>query len=170
MRIPSDPAKEGENVETMNSSNKTTKHLSASPDQTHQLGRDLAARLKPGDCVALTGELGSGKTCFVQGVCEGLRVIDAVTSPTFVIVNEYAGVAADGTPLPVYHFDLYRLGSPEELDAIGADDLFYGAGVCLIEWADLGGELIPECAIDVHFDHAGETMRNLTIAFGGRCG
>ena len=154
----------------MDRSNKTTKHISASPDQTHQLGRDLAAQLKPGDCVALTGELGSGKTCFVQGVCEGLRVVDAVTSPTFVIVNEYAGVATDGTPLPVYHFDLYRLGSPEELDAIGGDDLFYGAGVCLIEWADLGGELIPECAIDVHFDHAGETMRNLTIAFGGRCG
>ena len=155
---------------TMKKKNKTTERISASPDQTHQFGRDLATRLGPGDCVALTGELGSGKTRFVQGVCEGLRVADAVTSPTFVIVNEYAGASSDGTPLPVYHFDLYRLGSPEELYAIGCDDLFYGAGVCLIEWADLGGDLIPPHAIDVRFDHAGETMRKLAITHtGGRC-
>ena len=144
-------------------SNKTTQHISSSPAQTHQLGRDLAAQLEPGDCVALIGELGSGKTRFVQGICEGLGVTDAVTSPTFVIVNEYAGISADGGPLPVYHFDLYRLGSPDELDAIGCDDMFYSAGICLIEWADLGGDLIPDHAIDVRFDHAGETMRNLTI-------
>ena len=145
-------------------SNRTITRVSSSPDQTHRFGRDLAAQFEPGDCVALTGDLGSGKTCFVQGVCAGLNVIDYVTSPTFVIVNEYAGVSPDGRPMPVYHFDLYRLGSPDELYEIGCDDLFYGEGVCLIEWADLGGDLIPDHAIDVHFAHAGEMIRNLTIS------
>ncbi len=149
-------------------SNRTTKHVSSSPDQTHRLGRDLAALLGPGDCVALKGDLGSGKTRFVQGICAGLHVTDDVTSPTFVIVNEYTGVSSKGARLPVYHVDLYRLGSPEELYVMGCDDLFYGEGICLIEWADLGGDLIPDHAIAVHFAHAGEMIRNLTIELSSR--
>jgi tRNA threonylcarbamoyladenosine biosynthesis protein TsaE len=140
--------------------------VSPSPDETNRFGRELATRLRPGDCVALFGDLGSGKTCFVQGICDGLQVTDPVTSPTFVLINEYAGKAADGSSIAIYHFDLYRLGDPDELYDIGCDDFFYGTGVCLIEWADHGGDLIPDNAIEVHFSHAGEMTRNLTISGG----
>lgn len=139
--------------------------VSSSPDETHRLGQELVTRLVPGSCVALIGDLGSGKTCFVQGICDRLQVADPVTSPTFVLINEYAGVLQNN-PIPIYHFDLYRLGDPEELYAIGCDDMFYGDGVCLIEWADLGGDLIPKDAIVVRFTHEDELIRNLTISGG----
>jgi len=147
-------------------SNEITKVVSSSPDETYRLGCDLSKRLGPGHCVALIGDLGSGKTCFVQGICAGLQVTDPVTSPTFVLVNEYTGISAAGESMPVYHFDLYRLGDFDELYAIGCDDMFYGNGVCLIEWADLGGNLIPEEALVIRFLHVDETTRNLTISGG----
>jgi tRNA threonylcarbamoyladenosine biosynthesis protein TsaE len=140
--------------------------VSSSPEETHRFGRELATRLRSGDCVALIGDLGSGKTCFVQGICDGLRVTDSVTSPTFVLINEYAGQSPEGSSIPIYHFDLYRLGDPEELYDIGCDDFFYGSGICLIEWADLGGDLIPDHAIEVRFSHVGEMIRNLTLSGG----
>ena len=139
--------------------------VSASPDETLQLGRRLAGLLRRGDCVALYGDLGSGKTHFVKGVCAGLQATDPVTSPTFALLNEYAGVGSDGQPMPIYHFDLYRLGDAEELLTLGADDFFYGKGVCLIEWADLGGAWIPAQAYQVYFEHAGELVRNI-LAMG----
>lgn len=140
-----------------------TKRLTQSPEETHQLGFALAGTLKRGDCVALRGDLGSGKTCLTQGLCEGLSVKEYVTSPTFVLINEYAGVAPDGGVLPVYHFDLYRLGDPDELYALGCDDFFYGNGVCIVEWANLGGDLIPKEAIEIDLTHVGDLLRQVII-------
>lgn len=141
----------------------TMEVVSTSPDMTFDLGRQLAGRLRSGDCVALYGDLGSGKTHFVQGVCAQLQVTEAVTSPTFVLINEYAGVGADGVALPIFHFDLYRLGDVDELLALGADEFFYGQGICLIEWADIGEEAIPEQAYRVRFEHAGEFTRKILV-------
>ena len=101
--------------------------------------------------------------CLVQGICDGLRVAGPVTSPTFILINEYRGTAPDGSPLPVYHFDLYRLGDPDELFAIGCDDYFYGNGVCLIEWADLAEDLLPEGSFRVQIEDVGMTSRSFTI-------
>ena len=141
-----------------------TERLTQSPEETLALGRALARTLGRGDCIALRGDLGSGKTCLTQGICDGLSVTDYVTSPTFVLINEYAGIAADGQPIPVYHFDLYRLGDPDELYALGCDDFFYGNGICIVEWADLGGDLIPKEAIDIALTHEGSSVRKVIIS------
>jgi len=139
--------------------------VSASAEETLQLGRRLSALLQRGDCVALYGDLGSGKTHFAKGICAGLHATDPVTSPTFALLNEYAGVGGDGNPMPIYHFDLYRLGDADELLTLGADDFFYGTGVCLIEWADLGGTWIPGHAYRVYLEYAGESVRKI-LAMG----
>ena len=98
----------------------------SSADETQSWGRDFASQLKRGDCIALIGELGSGKTCLTQGICEGLRVTDRVNSPTFILVNEYTGEHDDGKPLVVYHFDLYRLVGEEELADLGWEEAVAG--------------------------------------------
>ena len=146
---------------------KTSILTSASPEETRAFGRKLARGLRRGNCVALIGDLGSGKTCLAQGICEGLHVTDPVTSPTFILINEYLGRFSDGTSLPVYHFDLYRLGEPDELYALGSDEYFYGRGVCLIEWADMAGDLLPEETIQVRIAHTGAHSRQFTIIQGG---
>lgn len=140
-----------------------TERLTHSPDETLQLGVELSRVLKRGDCVALHGDLGSGKTCLTQGICRGLSVMDYVTSPTFVLINEYAGVDQNGLALPVYHFDLYRLGEADELYALGCDDFFYGNGICIIEWAEIGEDLIPKEAIDITVTHEGDMLRKVII-------
>jgi len=110
---------------------------------TIELGRRLAALLKPGDVVALYGELGAGKTTMVKGICAGLGVTETVKSPSFVIVTEYMG------RLPVYHIDLYRLESPLALDGMGLDSYFGGEGVCLVEWAERAERLLPAAAVRI---------------------
>jgi tRNA threonylcarbamoyladenosine biosynthesis protein TsaE len=112
--------------------------LTDSRDQTRGIGRAMAGFLEAGDVVALTGELGSGKTVFVQGVCDGLDVGDYVTSPTFTLIQEYAG------RLPVRHFDFCRLESVREIEDLDLDWYFQGGNVCLIEWAEKGREFYPE--------------------------
>jgi tRNA threonylcarbamoyladenosine biosynthesis protein TsaE len=112
-----------------------------------EFGRKLAAELRPGAVVALTGDLGAGKTTLAGAIAEGLGVAGAVTSPTFTLINEY-----DGGRLPLYHFDVYRLAGPgvyEELENLGWEDYFYGKGVCVVEWADLIEEFIPQDALRV---------------------
>ena len=112
--------------------------------ETRLFGRELAAALAPGDLVALEGDLGTGKTCLVQGICAGLGVDEVVNSPTFVLLNVYAGAGEQGA-LRVYHFDLYRLETVDELAEIGADQFFHEAdAVTLVEWADRLPELLPE--------------------------
>ncbi|MGQ9661740.1 MAG: tRNA (adenosine(37)-N6)-threonylcarbamoyltransferase complex ATPase subunit type 1 TsaE [Kiritimatiellia bacterium] len=121
----------------------THRHTSRSVADTHALAAWLLAH-RPGRLiVALHGELGSGKTCFVQGIALALGITKPVTSPTFIIINEYQGSR------PLYHIDLYRIGSLEEALAVGLDEYLSAEGVTAIEWAERAGELIPTEAVHV---------------------
>ncbi len=131
-------------------------------DETRQLGLQLAAGLAAGDFVALSGELGSGKTSLTQGICAGLNVTDTVNSPTFTLINIYRG------SLPVYHFDLYRLGDISELDGLGYEEYFWGAGVTLVEWADRAPDYFPAERIEIRLEHAGGDRRRIAIALYGQ--
>jgi tRNA threonylcarbamoyladenosine biosynthesis protein TsaE len=117
--------------------------LSHSESETREVGARLATVLQPGDVVALYGELGAGKTRLIQGICRGLGVREEVTSPSFVLINEYRG------RIPVYHFDFYRLERLEEIAGLGIEEYFDGSGVCLIEWADRAEPLLPPERIEV---------------------
>ena len=110
-----------------------------SEKETFELGKKIGENAKAGQIYTLTGDLGVGKTVFTQGLAAGLGITEPVNSPTFTIVQMYE----DGR-LPFYHFDVYRIGDIEEMEEIGYEDCFYGEGVCLIEWADLIRELLPE--------------------------
>lgn len=110
-----------------------------SPKETFELGRKIGLEAKAGEIICLDGDLGVGKTVFTQGFAKGLGIDEAVNSPTFTIIQKY-----DEGRLPLYHFDVYRIGNPEEMYEIGYEDYFYGQGVCLIEWAKLIEELIPD--------------------------
>jgi tRNA threonylcarbamoyladenosine biosynthesis protein TsaE len=136
--------------------------VAASPEETAAAGETLAARLGAGDVVALTGELGAGKTCFVQGLARGLGVARAATSPTFVLVNEYRG------RLPVHHVDLYRTETLTELLDLGLEDLLEGEGITLVEWADRCEPLLPARTVRVHIEGVGDEPRRITITEPGR--
>ena len=128
-----------------------------SPEETEAVAERLAERLGPRDVVALTGELGAGKTCFTRGLARGLGVRGRVTSPTFVLVNEYRG------RVPVHHVDAYRTDSLTELLDLGLDELFGGEGVTIVEWADKLRPLLPARAIHVHIEGVGDEPRTITI-------
>ena len=112
---------------------------SNSPEETFELGRSIGLNAKPGDVFTLLGDLGAGKTLFTQGVAAGLGIDEPVNSPTFTILQVY-----EEGRLPLYHFDVYRIGDESEMDEIGSDDYFYGDGVCIIEWADIIKGIIPK--------------------------
>lgn len=112
---------------------------SHSPEETYALGRQLGEKCKSGQVYTLTGDLGVGKTLFTQGFAKGLGILEPVSSPTFTILQIY-----DTGRLPFYHFDVYRIGSVEEMDEIGWEDCIYGQGVCVVEWAELIEEILPE--------------------------
>ena len=120
---------------------------SFTPEDTFTIGKKLAETVRPGEIYTLNGDLGVGKTVFTKGLAAGLWIKEPVTSPTFTILQEY-----ESGRLPLYHFDVYRIGDPEEMDEIGYEDYFYGHGICLIEWAELIEELIPEEAIAVYIE------------------
>jgi tRNA threonylcarbamoyladenosine biosynthesis protein TsaE len=130
---------------------------SHAPAETQAIGECLGARLQPGAVVACTGELGAGKTCFLQGLARGLGVTGPVTSPTFVLVNQYRG------RLPVYHLDAYRTGSLTELVDLGLEEMLHGDGVTVIEWADKVLPLLPAWTIRVHLSGLGDEPREITI-------
>ena len=134
----------------------------ASAEATVELGRSVGELLRPGEVVGVFGELGSGKTTFIKGCALGLGVADArvVTSPTFTLMNIYHGRC------PVYHFDLYRIHSPEELAAIGHADFFSGKGVCFVEWAERAGRLLPAEAVRVICTTLAPERRRIEIARG----
>ena len=111
-----------------------------SPEETLALGEEFGRKAEKGLIIALTGDLGVGKTLFSKGFAKGLGIDEHITSPTFTIVNEYMG------RLPFYHFDVYRIADPDEMYDIGFDEYIFGEGVCLIEWANIIEELIPENA------------------------
>ena len=131
------------------------------PEETFEVGRKIGMNAKPGQIYTLTGDLGVGKTVFTQGVAAGLGITEPVNSPTFTIIQEYE----DGR-LPFYHFDVYRIGDIEEMEEIGYDDYFFGEGICLIEWAELIEEILPEKRIEVTIEkdlEKGFEYRKITI-------
>lgn len=134
-----------------------TRLTSTAPEATAAAGERLGERLGPGDVVALYGDLGTGKTCFVQGLVRGLGVAGHATSPTFVLVNEYRG------RLSVYHVDAYRTSGVSELIDLGLLDLVGGDGVTLIEWADKAEPLLPARTVRVRLEGVGDEPRLLTI-------
>lgn len=132
-----------------------------SPEETFALGQKLGEQAKAGQIYNLNGDLGVGKTVFTQGIARGLGITEAVSSPTFTIVQVY-----EEGRLPFYHFDVYRIGDIEEMEEIGYDDYFFGNGVCMIEWAELIEELIPENSIHVTIEkdlEKGFDYRRITI-------
>ena len=136
--------------------------LSHSPDETEAVGARLAEQLGPGAVVAFTGDLGAGKTAFTRGLARGLGVTDRVTSPTFTIVNEYLGGR-----LPLFHFDMYRLASSDELFDIGWEDYLARGGVCAVEWSENVADALEPGAIRVDIRRgAGENDRIITVTGG----
>ena len=126
---------------------------------TRMLGLEIANALEPGDVVALIGDLGTGKTALTKYIAEGLGVKEEISSPTFTIIKEYRSGR-----LPLYHFDVYRLGSGEELLDIGAEDMLEGDGACVIEWADIVADVLPEDSLVVGLDYgADENERTAQI-------
>ena len=132
----------------------------ASAEDTEACGARLADALVAGDVIALTGELGAGKTCFTRGLARGLGVRGRTMSPTFVLVNEYRG------RLAVHHVDAYRTESLTELLDLGLEELFEGDGVTIVEWADKLTPLLPSRTIHVHIDGVGDEPRRITIRRG----
>ena len=114
------------------------------PGETFALGEEVGKNAKPGEVYTLIGDLGVGKTVFTQGLAKGLGIEEYVNSPTFTILQIY-----EGGRMPLYHFDVYRIGDVEEMEEIGYEDCFYGEGICLIEWANLVEEILPEEYIQV---------------------
>lgn len=132
-----------------------------SAKETFLLGEKLGRQAAAGQIYTLNGDLGVGKTVFTQGVAAGLGIAEPVNSPTFPIIQEY-----EGGRLPFYHFDVYRIGDIEEMEEIGYDDYFFGEGVCLIEWAELIEELLPENIISITIEknpEKGFDYRKITI-------
>lgn len=111
--------------------------------ETENIAREMAKNLKPGDTVALFGDLGAGKTAFVRGLAKGLSITDRVTSPTYAIVNEYKG------PVPLFHFDMYRLSGEDELFDIGLDDYLSRGGIIAVEWSENIEKALPKDCIKV---------------------
>ena len=136
-------------------------YLSNSAQETEALGERLAAVLRPGDVVAYTGDLGAGKTAFTRGLARGLGVPDRVTSPTFTIVNEY-----EGGRLPLFHFDLYRMESPEELFDIGWEDYLARGGVCAVEWSERMEDALEPGAVRVDIRRGGDDGQRLITIEG----
>ena len=135
-----------------------------SAEETREAGERLARTLGPGDVVALAGELGAGKTCFVQGLARGLGASTWPTSPTFVLVNEYR---AD---LPIHHVDAYRVAGPAEMVDVGLLELIDGDGVTVIEWADKVAVLLPPHTIHVSIDGVGDQPRTIHVRRGASPG
>jgi tRNA threonylcarbamoyladenosine biosynthesis protein TsaE len=134
------------------------KTVSRSAQETQALGERLGARLGRGDVVACIGPLGAGKTCFLQGLARGLGVMTDVTSPTFVLVNQYRG------RLPVYHVDAYRTGSLTELVDLGLEEMLHGEGVTVVEWADKLLPLLPPRTVTVTIAGLGDEPRQIELA------
>ena len=131
------------------------------PEETYQFGKELGEKATPGQVYCLDGDLGTGKTVFAQGFAAGLGIDGPVNSPTFTILQVY-----ENGRLPLYHFDVYRIADPEEMDEIGYEDCFFGEGVCLIEWAELIEEILPENVIVVTIEkdlEQGFDYRKITL-------
>ena len=132
-------------------------YITHSETETEALGEKLAPRFRPGDVVALYGDLGAGKTAFVRGMARGLKSPNRVTSPTFTIVNEYEG------EIPLFHFDMYRLGGADELFGIGWDDYLARGGICVVEWSENVSDAFDGTEIRVALEKLSETDRKIIV-------
>lgn len=139
---------------------------SNSEKNTFDLGFQIGEKARPGDVYTLVGDLGVGKTVFTKGLAKGLGIEEPVSSPTFTIVQIY-----EEGRMPLYHFDVYRIGDVEEMDEIGYEDCIYGEGVSLIEWADLIEEILPEHYVEIKIEKdsgRGFDFRRITVEEKGR--
>lgn len=135
---------------------------STSSQMTFEFAKKIGEKLKRGDVLCLDGDLGVGKTVFTKGVAAGLGIKDDVSSPTFTLIQEYYGGR-----LPLYHFDVYRIDGPWDMDDLGYDEYFYGEGVCLVEWGSMIKELFPENTIYVRIEkdlEKGFNYRKITVS------
>ena len=135
---------------------------STSAEMTAELGRKIGMALNPGDIICIDGNLGVGKTVFTQGVAEGLGITESVCSPTFTLVQEYH----EGR-IPLYHFDVYRISGPWDMDDLGYEEYFYGDGICMIEWGSMIDELLPANTIFIKIEkdlEKGFDYRKITIS------
>src|SRR5919109_332888 len=140
----------------------TVDFISHSVEQTQRFGERLGELARAGDVFCLEGDLGSGKTCFTQGLGRGLGIVEAIHSPTFILANEHRSGR-----LPLYHLDVYRMRGADEAIGIGLDDYVYGDGICVIEWAEKIDEALPTERLWIKFRHIDETQRGLTICATG---
>ena len=138
--------------------------ITSSEAETEKVGRELAPCLSPGVVVAMFGELGAGKTAFIRGMAQGLGLYARVSSPTFTIVNEYLG------DIPLFHFDMYRLKSSEELFEIGWEDYLERGGVCAVEWSENVADAFSPEAVRVHIVKLDENTRRIEISCPGEEG
>lgn len=123
----------------------------ASEKETERIGETIGQAAEPGTVVALIGDLGTGKTTLTKSIAKGLGVTETVTSPTFNIIREYKSGR-----IPLYHFDVYRIGDPDEMFELGYEEYFYGDGICVVEWADIIEELLPEDAVIIRIERGAD--------------
>lgn len=135
------------------------KYRTESPEETQNLGEKLGKTLKPGDVVALIGDLGTGKTCLTQGIARGIGIDadEVVSSPSYILINEYKG------KMPIYHIDLYRLENIAEIADLGIGEYVESEGVCIIEWAERMEEGLPETSIRIYITWEDENTRSIKI-------
>jgi len=136
------------------------KIITKSEEETIEIGAKIAAKLKVGDIICMKGDLGAGKTTLTKSIAKNLGINDYVTSPTFTIINEYNG------KYPLYHFDVYRIENPEDMYELGFEEYFYGKGICIIEWANMIEELIPEESIWIELDYGSNENERVIIING----
>lgn len=135
----------------------TLQFTTKSAEETISLGKKIGSLLKPGDIIAMTGTLAAGKTTITKGIALALGVTETITSPTFCLISEYEG------KMPLYHMDVYRLDGAEDFANLGADDMLYGSGVCIIEWSEKIQEEIPSKSIFLDIQTKNENERLITI-------
>src|SRR4051812_37256485 len=134
--------------------------ISHSATQTIRIGQRLGELMQQGDLVVLLGDFGTGKTHLIKGIAQGLGATNLVNSPSFVLINEYRAGPQHGG-MPIYHADLYRIESPDDLAGIGIEEAWSGVGVCLIEWAEQAGDWLPQEHLAIQLQHLSETKRVL---------
>ena len=137
------------------------RYVTQSPEETEKLGACLAQKLRPGSVIAFCGDLGAGKTAFTRGLAKGLGIEEPVTSPTYTIVNEYLSGR-----MPLFHFDMYRLGSSDELFDIGWEDYLMRGGVCAVEWSENVSDAMED-ALCVQINRLSDMQREIIIEGGG---
>ncbi|MBR6315564.1 MAG: tRNA (adenosine(37)-N6)-threonylcarbamoyltransferase complex ATPase subunit type 1 TsaE [Lachnospiraceae bacterium] len=144
--------------------NKTDIFITWSEEETLAVGKRIGETAKPGQVYALEGDLGTGKTVFARGFAKGLKITEPISSPTFTILQVY-----EQGDIPLYHFDVYRIEEPQEMDEIGYEDYFFGDGVCLVEWASQIEELLPADVIRISIEkdpEQGFDHRKITVTSG----